>query len=111
MAFQLGPARPLVDCEGFKVGFSILADGRETMSSTAGKLELDSVVIRFGGEMGIKGPWTRRIYEHRLLENIKSTLKRDKIVYKGFLRKHGRPYLKTSSVKEASSSLSKVFGI
>ncbi len=81
------------------------------MSSTADELELDSVVIRFGGEMGTKGDWTRRNYERRLLENIKSTLKRDKIVHSGFLRKHGRIYLKTSSVKEASSSLSKVFGI
>ena len=75
------------------------------------KPEFDSVIIRYGGEMGIKGAWTRRAYERRLLKNIKETLKRSKLPREGFLRKYGRLYLKTPSATDASSKLSRVFGI
>ena len=28
------------------------------------------VIVRFGGEIGIKGKWTRRHYEKQVLKNI-----------------------------------------
>jgi len=72
---------------------------------------LDSVIVRFGGEIGIKKVWTRKIYERLLLRNIKSALIHQKIRYEKIVRKHGRLYVKTPMATEASQKLSKVFGI
>ncbi len=71
----------------------------------------DSVIIRYGGEMGIKGAWTRRTYEKRLLSNIRRVLKHYGIPYERIVWKRGRLFLKTSSPMEASTRLLKVFGI
>jgi thiamine biosynthesis protein ThiI len=73
--------------------------------------DFDSVIIRLGGEIGIKAAWTRRTYERRLFGNIKNFLIQHKIPYSKIVRKYGRLYLKTSSPKEASVKLSKVFGV
>lgn len=73
--------------------------------------DFETVIIRYGGEMGIKGSWTRRMYERRLSKNIKSALNHHKIHYSKIIRKYGRLYLKTSLAREASSKLSMVFGI
>ncbi|KPV64176.1 MAG: tRNA (guanine(6)-N2)-methyltransferase [Candidatus Bathyarchaeota archaeon BA1] len=75
------------------------------------KLKFDSVIIRYGGEMGIKGAWTRRLYERHMLDNIRNMLKHHRIHYDVIIRKRGRLYLKTPSATEASSKLSRVFGI
>ncbi len=74
-------------------------------------MNFDTIIIRYGGEMGIKGTWTRRLYERRLLRNMKNVLKHFQIPYDEIMRKYGRLYLKTSQVKEACVRLSKVFGI
>lgn len=74
-------------------------------------VNFDSVIVRYGGEMGIKRAWTRRTYERRLLDNIKSVLKHYKIPCDKVIRKHGRLFLKTSSAMEASFKLAKVFGV
>jgi thiamine biosynthesis protein ThiI len=74
-------------------------------------MDFDSIIIRYGGEMGIKGAWTRRFYERRLLRNMKNELKHYQIPCDEILRKYGRLYLKTSMVKEACVGLSRVFGI
>jgi len=73
--------------------------------------QFDSVIIRFGGEIGIKGTWTRRRYERRLLDNIKKMLKHHGIPYDEVVRKQGRLYLRTPSAMEASTKLSRVFGV
>jgi len=71
----------------------------------------DSVIVRYGGEMGIKRAWTRKMYERRLRDNIKSVLKHYEIPYDNVIRKHGRLFLKTSLAMDASSKLAKVFGV
>jgi len=71
----------------------------------------DSVIVRYGGEMGIKRAWTRKMYERRLRDNIKSVLKHHGIPYDKVIRKHGRLFLKTSLAVEASSKLAEVFGV
>ncbi|MDH5438796.1 MAG: THUMP domain-containing protein, partial [Candidatus Bathyarchaeota archaeon] len=73
--------------------------------------DFDSVIVRYGGELGIKGAWTRRFYERRLLKNIKSVLKRYEILYNRIIRKHGRLFLKTSLTTESSKKLARVFGV
>ncbi len=74
-------------------------------------MDFDTIIIRYAGEMGIKGAWTRRLYERHLLRNMKNALKHYQIPYDEILRKYGRLYLKTSQVREACVGLSKVFGI
>lgn len=71
----------------------------------------DTVIIRYGGEIGIKAAWTRRTYERRLLDNIRKALSHHKICYDEIVRKYGRLYLKTPSTMEASLKLSRIFGI
>ena len=73
--------------------------------------EYDSVIVRFGGEIGIKSEWTRRTYEGLLLKNIKNALKHHNVVYEEIVRQRGRIYVKTENAVETASKLIQVFGI
>jgi len=75
------------------------------------KAQLDTVIIRLGGEIGTKAAWTRKLYEKRLMKNIKATLKHHSIQYDALTWRFGRLYLKTSMAKSASQKLAEVFGI
>ncbi|MEJ2240704.1 MAG: tRNA 4-thiouridine(8) synthase ThiI [Candidatus Bathyarchaeota archaeon] len=71
----------------------------------------DTIIIRFSGEIWLKKLWTRKYYEKRLAKNIKKILKHYNISYSKLDRKHGRFYLKTGSIIEATDKLRRVFGI
>ena len=71
----------------------------------------DTIIIRFSGELWLKKLWTRKYYEKRLSKNLKKTLKNYNISYSKLDRKHGRFYLKTRSIVEATDKLTRVFGI
>jgi len=71
----------------------------------------DTVIVRLGGEIGIKSAWTRRAYEKLLIQNIKAILKHHNIPYEKIIWQHGRIYIKTSQAKKAALQLTKVFGI
>lgn len=71
----------------------------------------DTVIVRYAGEIGIKGRWTRRSFEKQLLGNIKRLLRHHKICCKKFFRKYGRIYIKSQSAEAAAVALSRVFGI
>jgi len=75
------------------------------------QLRFDTVIVRFGGEIGIKADWTRRLYERRLITNIKTVLKKHAISHTAFVRKFGRLYIKTIQADEAAEKLTRVFGI
>jgi thiamine biosynthesis protein ThiI len=75
------------------------------------RLKFDTVIIRFGGEIGIKADWTRKLYERRLITNIKAVLKKHAISHTTFVRKFGRLYIKTTQAEEAAKKLTRVFGI
>lgn len=81
------------------------------MSFKQPELGFDTVIIRLGGEIGIKAAWTRKLYERRLIKNIKAALKHHAIPYEALNRRFGRLYLKTSQTQSASKKLAKVFGI
>ena len=72
---------------------------------------LDSVIVRFSGELWLKKHWTRRQYEKQLAKNLKKTLKQHNVPYSHLVRRHGRFYLKTGSAVEAAQCLTRVFGI
>lgn len=71
----------------------------------------DSVIIRFGGELWLKRTWTRKLYERRLVRNIKIVLKRYEVPYSEIVRRHGRLFLRTDSAVEAARRLARIFGI
>jgi len=71
----------------------------------------DTVIVRFGGEIGIKAQWTRRLYERRLLSNIRAVLKHSSIEHARFIRTFGRLYIKTAEAERTVEELRKVFGI
>jgi len=73
--------------------------------------EFNTVIIRLAGEIGIKAAWTRKLYERRLISNIKAVLKHHAIPYGALNRRFGRLYLRTSHAQDASQKLAKVFGI
>jgi len=81
------------------------------LSTTKPKTLFDTVIVRLGGEIGIKSAWTRRAYERRLIKNIKAILKHHNIPYDAVLRQQGRIYIKTPHAQEAAQKLTKVFGI
>jgi len=74
-------------------------------------MEFDSVIVRLGGEIGIKSEWTRRAYEKLLIRNIRKVLRHHKVDYKKFKRKRGRIYIKTCNTQSTALSLTRVFGI
>jgi len=71
----------------------------------------DTVIVRLGGEIGIKAPWTRRQYERRLASNIKAVLKHYNITYSTLARKQGRIYIKTHQTEKTAKKVSRVFGV
>lgn len=75
------------------------------------QMKFDSVVVRLGGEIGLKGVWTRRDYERRLRRNMKNFLKHHEIPYDGIVRERGRFYVKTHTAEEAAHELARVFGV
>lgn len=84
------------------------------MKTTEGRsnyLKFDSVIVRFGGEVGIKGKWTRRAYERLVLKNIRKVLKHYNVPYNQFIHKRGRIYLRTHKAEEAAHKITGVFGV
>jgi thiamine biosynthesis protein ThiI len=81
------------------------------LNSSKSELRFDTVIVRFGGEIGIKAAWTRRLYERRLIGNIKAVLKQQGIEHEALNRKFGRLYIRTSDAKETCQALSNVFGV
>ena len=74
-------------------------------------MKFDSVIVRFGGEIGIKGKWTRRTYEKLLLKNMKKALKHHSVPYDRIIHKGGRMYIETENAQETASKLTQIFGV
>ncbi|MFW6111003.1 MAG: tRNA uracil 4-sulfurtransferase ThiI [Thermoproteota archaeon] len=74
-------------------------------------MDLDSVIVRFGGEIGIKGKWTRHSYERRILDNIQKALQYHNVPYHRFIRRRGRLYINTRKAEEACRKITRVFGV
>lgn len=74
-------------------------------------VKFNTVIVRFGGEIGIKSEWTRKSYENLILKNIKKSLTFHSVDFKELIRYPGRIYIKTESPIKASEKLVKVFGI
>ena len=73
--------------------------------------EFDSVIVRFGGEIGVKSEWTRRTYEGLLLRNIKNALKHYGLACERIARKRGRIYIESRDPQQIAGKLTRIFGI
>lgn len=69
------------------------------------------MIVRLGGEIGIKSVGTRRNYERQLIRNIKAALKHYSIDFEAIFRHQGRIFIKTDQAEEAAKKLARVFGI
>lgn len=69
------------------------------------------MIVRFSGEIGIKGEWTRRAHERLLLKNIKNTLKHYRVDCTEIVAKRGRIYIEADNVERLASRLPTIFGI
>jgi thiamine biosynthesis protein ThiI len=67
--------------------------------------------VRFGGEIGIKSEWTRRIYEKLIVNNIKNTVSHFDLTYEEIVRKRGRIYIRAEEPQSIATALTWVFGI
>ena len=74
-------------------------------------MEFDSIIVRFGGEIGIKSEWTRCVYEKMLMRNIKNALEYYRLIPEAVERKRGRIYIETLRTQETTHKLTKIFGI
>lgn len=74
-------------------------------------LKFDTVIVRYGAEIGVKSPRTRAKYDRLLIKNIKAKLKAEGLNLERIERRFGRIYVRTNMPREVASSLSKVFGI
>jgi len=79
--------------------------------SSKSEPRFDTVIVRFGGEIGIKAAWTRRLYERKLIGNIKAFLKQRGIEHEALNRKFGRLYIRTADAQETCQVLNNVFGV
>jgi len=74
-------------------------------------LRFDTVIVRYGAEVGVKSPRTRASYDKLLIKNIRAKLEAEGLSLEGIERKYGRIYLKTATPKEVAQAISRVFGI
>lgn len=74
-------------------------------------MNLDSVIVRFGGEIGIKSEWTRHEYERLLLKNIRNALEHFNLAPEATVHQRGRIYVQTQRACETASRLTRTLGI
>jgi len=69
------------------------------------------VIVRVGGEIGVKSRPVRKIYESMLARIIRSTLERDGIPFTQISRAAGRIYVYTDAAEKASKRVAHIFGV
>jgi len=70
---------------------------------------MEEILIRYG-EIFLKSEPVIRIYEKKLVNNIKTILNKEKIKFKIY-RTRGRIFVQTKQIEKAGEALKKVFGI
>lgn len=69
------------------------------------------VIVRLGGEIGIKSRPVRRDYEQRVLRAVKERLARGGVEFSEIWRAAGRIYIKSNEPERASELAAMVFGV
>ncbi|WP_287583308.1 tRNA sulfurtransferase [Candidatus Borrarchaeum sp.] len=74
-------------------------------------MNFDVVIVRYSGEIGIKGKQTRKWMEKILTDNIRIKLEKEELDVKEIIRKYGRIYIYGKNPKAISKTVSNVFGV
>ncbi|MEM3365086.1 MAG: THUMP domain-containing protein [Candidatus Methanomethyliaceae archaeon] len=69
------------------------------------------VIVRMGGEIGIKSRPVRSLYERMLEKIIRSSLKREGIPFSEISRSPGRIYVYTDSAEIVAKRVTRIFGV
>lgn len=69
------------------------------------------VIVRTGGEIGIKSKPVRSLYERLILKSIKTRMKAASLLYSKVWRIAGRIYLECEDAAVAARALSRLFGV
>ena len=72
-------------------------------------MKYEEILVRYG-EIFLKSEFVRRIYEKKLIQNIKFLLKKAGIEF-GVYRDRGRIFIRTDRIQKACKLLTQVFGI
>jgi len=75
------------------------------------QIACDVLIVRFSGEVGVKSPYVRAMYERAVQDHVEKVLAYYQIPYDGVLHTVGRTYVLTVSTDEALTRLTKVFGV
>lgn len=70
-----------------------------------------AVIVRMGGEIGIKSRYVRKFYENKVIDNIIKVLKRNNVDFSNMLKYPGRVYIFAEENEKAAKLISKVFGV
>ena len=74
-------------------------------------MNYDVVIVRYSGEIGIKGRQTRKWMEKILTDNIRKKLEKEKVNVKEIICESGRIYIYGENPKKISETVSNVFGV
>lgn len=70
-----------------------------------------AVIVRMGGEIGVKSNRVRRWYEEKVISDSIKTLKRNNVHFYKVLRFPGRAYVFTEENEKAATLIARVFGV
>jgi len=71
----------------------------------------DSVIVRFGSEIGVKSKPVRLRYERLIARHVREALRARGIPFKAIEHAMGRLYVKTPEAEEAARAITRVFGV
>jgi len=75
------------------------------------QIPYDTVIVRFGGEIGIKSSPVRYNYERLVVKHVRRALKARGIVISSFNYSFGRLYVRSPEADRAAKAIAKVFGV
>ena len=75
------------------------------------EIAYDSVIVRFGSEIGVKSKPVRLRYERLVAKHVRKALKVHSIPFDRIEHSFGRLYVRTPEAEEASKVISCVFGV
>jgi len=78
---------------------------------TMDETRYNSVIVRFGGEIGIKSPPVRLKYEGAVCKQIMRVLKHYQLPFEDVIHVYGRAYVLTTDAERVAERLTKIFGI
>ena len=81
------------------------------MVATEGRVTYDAVIVRFGGEIGVKSSPVRLNYERLVVKHVRRALRARGVAISSFKYSFGRLYVKSPEAERAARAIARVFGV